>query len=342
MYYDGTKLLSLKDIDGRDPELYICTSNRTGGKTTYFNRMTVNRCRNKRQKVALLTRYSYSLDDIEEAFFKDVHELFFPTYKIEAEKHSKGTYKTLTLNGVPMGYAFSLNSADFIKEKSHLFTDINFMLMDEFQSETNKYVPDEIHKFLSIHKSVARGHGKQVRHVPVYMIGNDVSLINPYYTELGISSRLNSSTQFLRGKGFVLEHSYIDSAAKAQEESGISRAFSGNSYIDYTVNQKYLNDSFSFIERPSGRCRYLCTLKYKGKSFSVKEYSSLGILYCDTQVDENFPTKICVTTEDHNVNYVMLKNNSLFISNLRYFFEKGAFRFKDLNCKECLMRTISY
>ena len=40
-YYDGTKLLSLKDINGNVPEIYICTTNRTGGKTTYFGRLVV-------------------------------------------------------------------------------------------------------------------------------------------------------------------------------------------------------------------------------------------------------------------------------------------------------------
>ena len=38
-YYDGTKLLSLKDRNGKVPEIYMCTTNRTGGKTTYFNRL---------------------------------------------------------------------------------------------------------------------------------------------------------------------------------------------------------------------------------------------------------------------------------------------------------------
>ena len=38
-YYDGAKLLSMKDINGQQPEIYICTTNRTGGKTTYFNRL---------------------------------------------------------------------------------------------------------------------------------------------------------------------------------------------------------------------------------------------------------------------------------------------------------------
>ena len=38
----------------------------------------------------------------------------------------------------------------------------------------------------------------------------------------------------------------------------------------------------------------------------------------------------------------MLKNNDMFITNLRYFFEHGAFRFKDLKCKEALLKCISY
>ena len=42
-YYDGTKLLSLKDIDGNIPEIYVCSGNNTAGKTTYFSRLLVNR-----------------------------------------------------------------------------------------------------------------------------------------------------------------------------------------------------------------------------------------------------------------------------------------------------------
>jgi hypothetical protein len=42
-YYDGTKLLSLKDLNGAEPEIYMCTTNRTGGKTAYFNRLVVNK-----------------------------------------------------------------------------------------------------------------------------------------------------------------------------------------------------------------------------------------------------------------------------------------------------------
>ena len=53
-YYDGTKLLSMKDINGKTPEIFMCTTNRTGGKTTYFGRLCVNRFKDKKEKFALI------------------------------------------------------------------------------------------------------------------------------------------------------------------------------------------------------------------------------------------------------------------------------------------------
>ena len=54
VYYDGTKLLSMKDINGNTPEIFMVTSNRTAGKTTYFGRMLVNRYLKSGAKFILL------------------------------------------------------------------------------------------------------------------------------------------------------------------------------------------------------------------------------------------------------------------------------------------------
>lgn len=349
-YYDGTKLLSLKDINGRQPELYLCTTNRTGGKTTYFGRLAVNRFMKTGSKFALLYRYNYELDDVGDKFFKDLKGLFFSHYNMISKRRANGIYHELFLMEADdedteksCGYALTLNSADQIKKYSHLFSDVDMIIFDEFQSETNHYCTDEIKKFLSIHTSIARGKGEQVRYVPVYMLGNQVSIINPYYVELGISSRLNQETNFLKGDGFVLENGFIETASRAQKESGINRAFSNNEYVSYASENVYLNDNLAFIEKPTDKVnKYLATIKYKGKEYAIREYRNLGYLYCDDNADKTFPNKISVTTDDHNINYVMLKNNSFFIQQLRYYFERGAFRFKDLRSKEALMTCISY
>lgn len=341
-YYDGTKLLSMMDINNKKPEIYMCTTNRTGGKTTYFSRLCVNRFLDKGEKFCLVYRYNYELDDCADKFFKDISKLFFSDMTMESKRRASGIYHELFLDDKSCGYAISLNSADALKKYSHLFSDVCRMLFDEFQSETNHYCSDEIRKLLSVHTSIARGNGEQIRYVPVFMISNPVSLINPYYVEMGISNRLRDDTKFLKGDGFVLEQGFVESASVAQKESGFNRAFANNSYVAYSSECVYLNDNVAFIDKPTGVGRYLATIKYKGTEYAIREYAESGIVYCDDKPDITFKYKLTVTTDDHNINYVMLKRNDIFISSMRWLFEKGAFRFKDLKCKEAVLSALSY
>ena len=347
-YYDGTKLLSLKDLDGNTPEIFMVTSNRTAGKTTYFNKLVFNRFLKKGSKFMLVYRFKYELDDCANKFFKDIQGLFFEGYELFSKKMATGIYHELFTrqigeeNALSCGYAISLNSADQLKKLSHFFSDTDCMLFDEFQSETNSYCPNEVEKFVSVHKTVARGQGKMNRYVPVYMCANPVTILNPYYVEMDISSRLTSDVKFLRGHGFVLEQGYNEAADLAQKESGFNAAFSKNRYIAYASEGSYLNDSMAFIDQPNGKARYLATIRFKGNDYGIRSFDTLGIIYCDNRPDITYPNKIAVTTDDHNINYVMLKNNELFIANMRFFFEQGCFRFKDLKCKEAVLKLLSY
>lgn len=355
-YYDGTKLLSLKDLNNEKPEIFICTSNRSAGKTTYFNKLAMNRFfKDNNRKFMLVYRFKYELGGCSDKFFKDIQQLFFPQYAMEDETRANGNYRELFV-GYPnedgkldtetkksCGYAIALNAADQLKKLSHLFSDTDCMIFDEFQSEINHYCGQEVEKLISIHTSVARGQGKQVRYVPVYMISNPVSLINPYYTSLGIGARLQAQTHFLRGNGWVLEQGFNESASNAQKESAFNKAFANSKYMAYNTEAVYLNDNTAFIEKPTtGKGTYKLTLRYKGNDYGVIEYTQEGIIYVSNKADTSYPTRIAVTTEDHQINYVMLDSYAGYIAVLRRLFERGIFRFKDLNCKEALMAAIGY
>lgn len=341
-FYDGTKLLSMQDIDGNKPEIYLVSTNRSGGKTTYFSRMLLNRYIKRGEKFMLLYRWGYELDGVHDVFFRDIGSLFFDGHTMTSNTKSKGLYAELLFDEKPCGYAVAINGADNLRKVSHVFTDASAMFLDEFQLESGRYVPREVQKLLSIHTSVARGQGKQSRYVPLYMCANPVSLLNPYYGALGISERLTKKTKFLRGTGWVLEQGFNESAARAQTESAFNRAFANEKYVTYAAQGVYLDDNAAFIERPQGLSRYICTLRADGADYGIREYRDLGIIYADTTADASYPIRISATTADHNINYVMLKTGEPLISHMRYLFEHGAFRFRNLKAKSAVLKAISY
>ena len=341
-YYDGTKLLSMMDINGKKPEIYMTTTNRSAGKTTFFNRWAVKRFLEHKEKFCLIFRFNYELTECADKFYKDIHALFFPGHNMTQKRHANGTYVELFLDDKSCGYCLALNNADQLKRFSHLLSDSKRIIFDEFQSETNRYCANEITKLLSIHTSLARGGGEQVRYLPVIMIGNAVSLINPYFLELGISDRINSETKYLKGDGFVLEQGYYEEVSKEQQESGFNRAFAGTKYVAYASQNVYLLDNYAFIEKPSGVNRYICTVKVDGRLYSIKDYPQNGWYYIDTSIDASFPVKYTASPNDHEAGFIMVNTVDVIFRMLKLNFERGMVRFKNQQAKSALFTILRY
>lgn len=341
-FYDGTKLLTLKDIDGMKPELYMCVGNRTAGKTYYFKRLLLRKFIKYNEKFCILVRFSYELDGIAENFFKDLQQIDFKGSIMSGKKVAKGLFVELFIDGKHCGYAISINSADTIKKYSSRFVDVDNMFFDEFMSETNKYCPNELEKFQSIHISVARGDGKSVRYVPVFLASNTVSQINPYFVSFEIHKRLTPQTKFLRGYGWVLEQCYVESAAKAISDSGFGKAFSQSNYIDFATNNSYLNDNTAFIEKIEGAGRIIGNLTADGVTIGVWEYEQLGLLYLAHKHDPSYPLNITYQTKDHKPNMIMMRRSTALSKYLRTMYEQGLVRFEDLICKNMGIDFIGY
>lgn len=348
-YYNGTKILNMRDLDGERPEIYMVTSNRNAGKTTYFSRYFLNRYFDYGEKFILLYRFSYEMSNAGANFFAGQKQLFFPEYEMTSKPRVKGKYHELLIKREDndhekprtAGYAIALNDSEIIRKLSPMFSDCKRILFDEFQSETNHYCDSEIIKFRSIHTSLARGGGKQVKYMPVFMLSNYTTLLNPYFTAMNIGSRLNADTKFLRGHGFVLEQNINAAASKSLKSSRFNSAFSDTTYLDYAAENVYLRDNTSFISKMNGNARYYATIRYDGRDYAIREYDN-GVYYCGINVDNSFRLKIAVTPQDHAINYQILPMADFIRINLRHAFMTGNFRFYDLACKEALMKLASF
>lgn len=340
-YYNGTKILSKKDLDGLNPEIIIVESNRTAGKTFFFTRMLLNNFIKKNKKFAIILRYKNQLDSCGEKLFKGVLENKFSGKKIVTKMDRSKIFSNIFLDNKHCGYGIAISAARQIKEISSNFIDVEEMLLDEMQPIDFKYVKNEVHNLQSIHTSIARGYGKQTRFVRLIMLSNAVSLLNPYYVQLGISQRLRKDTKIMRGHGWVLERTINESAAKAMSESRFNIAFGLNKMYQHEIENKYMDDN-AFVVKMSGNFIYLCTLRYGDSFFSIKFFSKESVMYCDHNYDIDFPKKFAVDLNSFVDGDFAFDPANPFKTILRQYYYRGDVYCSNLLSKECLLNFISY
>ena len=347
-FYSPKFLLDMKDRNGDLPEIFISMGNRTSGKTFGIgNEVLIPGFIKEGKKFALLVRWQRELGNAAEGVFKAVLEEKYPEYMIKEQVMGKGVYSNLYLvhkEGEDFveehcGYVLPINNATpNIKPISSIFSDVEIMFMDEFQ--TTKYCPNEVSEFISLHTSVARGKGKAVRYVPVILCSNAIDITNPYFISLKILRQLQPDTKKLRGEGWVLEIFLNTDVQKEQEASAFNRAFADEKAIKSAINNMWLLGNSSCICKPDsswGRSIYYCTIQDEDTKYGVRFYPQVGIYYINYSVDMDCKYKYNISL-DGELNVPLLKTSSM-IKILRENFANGAVRMKDPKVKEMVLKT---
>ena len=342
-YYDGNRVINTLDLDKQKPAIVMIAGNRTAGKTFWCKQYVVKKFLKRGSKFIILQRFGYQLKGFADTFMKDLKQVIpeYADYEMKENVIVKDCIYELKLNDNVCGYSVALNNADNIKRNSTLFVDVDYIFLDEFQSETNKYCPDEVQKFISIYTSVARGKGEQSRHVTALLCSNNVTPLNPYYTALGVGSRIQKDTKILRGHGWVLEITFNENASQAMMNSGIGRAFAEHTYMKYSAQNIYLNDSNTFIEKlPAGiKPRIECVLKYHDETYGM--WNCGQFLYISTKYDPSCKYLFALDIHDHNAQSMLIGHGFQYRM-WRDLFDSGLFRFRNLKCKQILFDFLGY
>lgn len=343
IFYNGSRLINTRDINGDKPEIFIVDGNRSDGKTTWFSKKLVNDFKKHGKKFMLLKRYKNQLKNTEKKFFKLIGEHWFKGDSLTAQSRENGAYYELFLNEVPCGYVCDLNSAYKLKELSQFFSDTDQMFMDEFQSL--EYVPEEFKKFFTLHISIARGFGSVSRYVPVYMCCNHISSLNPYYKALKCGAQVDSIEKgFYRGNGFVIERDFNTRVMELQRQSAFNRAFEGTDIYNHSVLNQSLTDNFSFVEKiKTSRFDYICNVIIDGDYISlVRVHDIKGVhYYFSDKVNKNCKSNFTIYSNDHSIDTLLLPRNIEFLNVLKAQFDYGFMRFSTLEVKEKAFEFLS-
>ena len=343
-FYDGTKLLNTKDKNGQRPEILFSISNRGAGKTYFFARYLIENYEKTGRKFALLCRYATKeLGAVADGIFKAFLANERKGYSVSEKVLQRGVYSEVVMTHLDqdkktvtdkIGYVLPINSSDALKRISSTFVDVDVMFFDEFQCDN--YVPDEVNKFINIHFTVARGNKEGVRFVPVILASNSLSITNPYFTALGIATKIQSNTHFFKGDGFVLERFTNTDVARKQRESTFNKAFAGSRQVVSNIDNSWLNDSWSLVGKPDGwgRALYVCTMIDGDKKYGVRYYPQMGYYYINRKIDSSCSAVFNLSVD--GVENVPLIKSTIVLRNLKNGYGKGIVRFSDIAVKDVM------
>lgn len=349
-FYSGYELLSKTDKNGNKPEIYAALTNRSAGKSTFFNGYLVRKYIRTGQKFILLYRNKYEVDLASDGFFNDISSLFYPELAMDQQTGVKNGFDILRIglksdekkeHYEVCGFATSLAASELIKRYSHLLSDAGIILMDELFPENGIYLKDEIRRFMSIHDSLSRGHYQHSKYLPVIMVGNLIDLFNPYFDALGIVDSLLLDSHFTRGDGFVIEQDFNEASAQAHKESSFHRALSGADYAAASQEKVYLNTDYDMID--NSVCdigRYILTIRYNGSLYSVR-YNEQGFFYyISDRPDPSFALQHAATEKDIT-EQAIYNPTSPYRKMIKDKYRQNLCKFRNLKCKSAAMHFIA-
>ena len=317
--------------------------NRGGGKSYGAKRRAVQNFITRGEQFGYVRRYRDDLKKPLEQFFKDI-AWEFPEYecKVEGEKvyiriRSENSKEKWTEKDIA-GYGFSLSTAN--NKKSMSYPNVTMLIFDEFLLEegNQRYLPNEVEKLLNLYETVARPGSGHAR-VSLWLLGNAISVTNPYflYFDLKMPTAKDKNNKWIwkhPSKPILVEGVRNEGFIDAKKNTEFGQLVNGTTYADYSIENKFLLDDDTFIERKSQRAKHAFNFAYKGREFGVWFDFEEGKMWVSTATD---PSGLfySFTMKDHKPNTMLFKtrNKSYWLKNFFEAFKQGTLYFETMNIK---------
>lgn len=329
----------------------IVVGNRGGGKSFGAKEWAIDNFIKKGEQFGYIRRYRDDLREPMIQFFKDI-EYKYPDYEFKVD--SKYFYirlkptnpKTKWSEEDIAGYGFTLSTAS--NKKSISYPYITTLIFDEFLLDKGNqmYLADEPIKLLNLYETVARP-GTQHPRVVLFMLANALSITNPYFLfwNLRMPTKQDGNGKFIwkhPSRPILVEDVRNDKFIDSKRNTEFGQLIEGTKYAEYSIENKFLLDDNTFIEKKSPKARYFFTFVYKGNKFGVWADFTEGMLWVSADIDPSCPLVYTLTMKDHQPNTMFLKSRNraghfkTFIEN----YKTGNVRFESMNIKNITYEVI--
>ena len=322
----------------------VIVGNRGGGKSYGAKKRGIDLFLKRREQFGYIRRYRDDLKKPMEQFFTDIMwEYPNHQFKVEGDKfyiRIKPTdEKQKWTEDDVAGYGFVLSTA--ANKKSISYPRVTTLIFDEFLIEkgNQRYLPNEPEKLLNLYETVARPGTNHPR-VILFMLANAISVTNPYflYWNLRMPKQQDGHGKWIwkhPTRPILVEDvknaAFIDRKRKTE----FGQLVAGTDYADYSIENKFLMDDYSFIEKKGQKARYYFTFVYRDREFGVWADFNEGKMWVSEDIDPSYILKYALTMKDHSPNTMLIKSRGK-TGHLKIFteqFKAGNVYFENMNIK---------
>lgn len=303
------------------------------GKTYAAKKLGVKSFLKDGSQFIYLRRYETELDEVKDSLMNDlIVNGEFPHNQIE---YKDGTY---TVDGKIAGYCIALSRANYYKSASYPL--VKYIFFDEFIVDTStnmRYLKNEVRTFLNFYETIARLR----TNVKAILLANSLSFINPYTLFWNISKPKNKNFTKVNNGLVLVELVGDDEYKQAKNNTPFGQLIAGTEMASMAIENEFILDDETFIEKKSNTSRYLFTFTYQDIPFGVWWDYATALYYISENIDPSCPIVYSTTIQDHRPNMMLLKRaNKGPFQKLIDAYKLGCVRFESIKIKQVVNRVI--
>lgn len=319
LYYNPQKMLSYNRI------LNFVIGARGIGKSFAMKEYPIRRFLKYGEQWIYVRRYKTELKKIKN-YFTDVQEKF-PDHDFKV----KG--REFYIDNQLAGWAIPLSM--WQSEKSNAYPKVTTIVFDEFirEKDNSNYLPNEVNAFLNLVDTVFRNRDNG----RVVCLSNAVTIVNPYFLYFNIVPDIHK--RFNAYEDILVEIPESYDFAEERKKTRFGRLIDGTEYGEMALDNEFVNDSETFIEKRSKESKYQFSIIYKGLTMGIWVDVRKGLMYLSTEHDPSSKYVFALTTDDLNENTMLMTNwrNNYYLFKLVRAFLNGYLRFDNQ-----VIRTVAY
>ena len=345
MFWDIKRTLTHNSL------INIILGNRGGGKTFGAKELCIDNFIKKGEQFGYIRRYKDDLKEPMQQFFKDI-EYKYPDYEFKTDNkylyirlktendNEKWTDKDIA------GYGFILSTAN--NKKSISYPRITTLVYDEFLLDkgNQRFLPNEPVALLNLYETIARPGTPHPR-VVLFMLANALTITNPYflYWDLKMPTKKDKNNKWIwkhPTRPILVEDVKNEKFIDTKKNTEFGKLIEGTTYSGYSIDNKFLLDNDTFVEKRSQKAKFYFTFIYLEHTLGVWIDRDEGKMYVSKDIDPSYPLVYSITLKDHKPNTMLIKNKSrnghfkIFLEN----YQLGNVYFESINIKNITYEVI--